>query len=147
MPTAAEKLSDIHRAIAYVKRSRGSIVSKPEILDMIMLNAMLRQEGAPAASRRVARLLRRKHELVQAVWKECISTGDTTIKTTTTRDMSSRTRLPITPRIVDAIQEFVRIRRQSRQRTVAKDVAHFLRSQNMLPFDPESQLSTEAAYT
>ncbi|RHY50895.1 hypothetical protein DYB34_009582, partial [Aphanomyces astaci] len=52
MPTAAEKLSDIHRAIAYVKRSRGSIVSKPEILDMIMLNAMLRQEGIPAASRR-----------------------------------------------------------------------------------------------
>ncbi|ETV74606.1 hypothetical protein H257_10743 [Aphanomyces astaci] len=51
--------------------------------------------------------------------------GDTTIKATTTRDMSSRTRLPTTPEIVDAIQEFVRIRRQSRQRTVANDVAHF----------------------
>ncbi|RHY43047.1 hypothetical protein DYB38_013043, partial [Aphanomyces astaci] len=59
--------------------------------------------------------------------------------------MSTRTRLPMTPTIASIIQEFVRLRRQDRVRTVAKDVALFLRAQRILCFDPESDLSTEAA--
>ncbi|RHZ17320.1 hypothetical protein DYB31_011405 [Aphanomyces astaci] len=59
--------------------------------------------------------------------------------------MSTRTKLPMTPTIVRIIQEFVGLRTQYRVRTVTKDVAHFLRAQRILCFDPESDLSTEAA--
>ncbi|ETV66761.1 hypothetical protein H257_16851 [Aphanomyces astaci] len=105
-----------------------------------MANAVLRQDGTPAASRTAARLLRRKEQPVQQVWKEFIQRGTTTTKPQASRDMSHRTRLPVTS---DLIQEFVRHRRQDRQRTVAKDVAHFLRSENRLDFDPESESSTQ----
>ncbi|ETV66070.1 hypothetical protein H257_17341 [Aphanomyces astaci] len=106
---------------------------------------MLRQDDTPKASRTATRLLRRKPQLVQEVWKIFLETGGTVTKHDPTMDMSTRTMLPTTPTIVSNIQEFVRLCRQARVRTVAKDVAHFLRPQRILFFDPESDLSTEAA--
>ncbi|ETV67594.1 hypothetical protein H257_16193 [Aphanomyces astaci] len=65
MPTEPNQPSDIDRAISFVKRPCSRYVSENEILDMIMVNAMLRHEGTAAASRKAARLLRRKEQLVQ----------------------------------------------------------------------------------
>ncbi|ETV89830.1 hypothetical protein H310_15331, partial [Aphanomyces invadans] len=63
MPTKPTPSTDLDRAIAYVKRQRSRFVTTPEILDMIVLNATLRQDGTPAASRTAAHLLHRKTQL------------------------------------------------------------------------------------
>ncbi|KAF0751590.1 hypothetical protein AaE_006318 [Aphanomyces astaci] len=93
---------------------------------MLMVNAQLRKEGTAAASRTAARYLRRKEQLVQQVWKEFVDKGTTTTKPQASPDMFLRTRLSLTITLAQIIQEFVR------QRTVAKYVAHFLRSQHRL---------------
>ncbi|ETV64682.1 hypothetical protein H257_18460 [Aphanomyces astaci] len=156
MPTETHPASDIDRAIAYVKKARSRYVSKNEILDIIMANAVLRQDGTPAASRTAARLRRRKEQLVQQVWKEFIQRGTTTTKPQASRDMSHRTRLPVTSDLAKIIQEFVRHRRQDRQRTVAKDVVTFcglktawilIRNRNppRKPRKPRTPLDTKGA--
>ncbi|ETV84992.1 hypothetical protein H257_02885 [Aphanomyces astaci] len=137
--------TDTDRAIAYVKKSRPRQITHHDMLDMILVNAMLRQDDTPKASRTAACLLRRKPQLVQEVWKIFLETGGTVTKPDPTMDMSTRTSLPMTPTIVSIIQEFVRLRLQDRVRTVAKDVVHFLRAQRNLCFDPESDISTKAA--
>ncbi|RHY00970.1 hypothetical protein DYB26_006246 [Aphanomyces astaci] len=91
-----------------------------------MVNAQLRKEGTAAASRTAARYLRHKEQLVQQVWKEFVDKGTTTTKPQASPDMFLRTRLSLTITLAQIIQEFVR------QRTVAKCVAHFLRSQHRL---------------
>ncbi|RHY19757.1 hypothetical protein DYB38_011239 [Aphanomyces astaci] len=113
---------------------------------MLMVNAQLRKEGTGAASRIAARYLRHKEQLVQQVWKEFVDKDTTTTKPQASPDVFLRTRLPLTTTLAQIIQEFVRQRRQSRQRTVAKDVASFLWSQYRLDFGPESESSTLAAY-
>ncbi|ETV82023.1 hypothetical protein H257_05548 [Aphanomyces astaci] len=138
--------TDADCAIAYAKKSRPRHVTHHEMLDIILVNAMLRQDDTPRASRTAARLLRRKPQLVQEVWKAfLVETGGTVTKADPTMEMSTGTRLPTTPTIVNTIQDFVRQRRQERIRTVSKDMAQFLQAQPILCFDRESNLSTKAA--
>ncbi|ETV89272.1 hypothetical protein H257_00613 [Aphanomyces astaci] len=96
MPSEPTQPSDVDRAIAFVKRSRSRYVTQNEILDMIIVNVTLRQDNATASTRTTARLLRRNPQLVQQVWKEFVEKGSTTTKPQAPRDMSLRTRLPVT---------------------------------------------------
>ncbi|RHZ31107.1 hypothetical protein DYB31_014395, partial [Aphanomyces astaci] len=147
MPSEPTQPSDVDRAIAFVKRSRSRYVTRNEILDMIIVNATLHQDDATASTRTATLLSRRKPQLVQQVWKEFVEKGSTMTKPQPPpRDMSLRTRLPITSNLATIMQDIVRQWREGRYRTVAKDVAHFLRSQNLLAFDIESQSSMQAAY-
>ncbi|ETV81124.1 hypothetical protein H257_05721 [Aphanomyces astaci] len=72
--------TDADRAMTYVKKSRPRHVTHHEMLDMILVNAMLRQNDTPKASRTAARLLRCKPQLVQEVWKIFLETGGTVTK-------------------------------------------------------------------
>eukprot|EP00171_Calliarthron_tuberculosum_P000839 IDg839t1 len=143
----------------WAKKQRPRSLTREEKIDVVLLQAKLRNEErkarekvgrgrkkrAPQVSSRVAHLLGRKEELVKRAWTEYISERNVTVAAGTGNTVAHTTNIPDSRKLTQELQTFVRERRLQRQRTVAKDVMVFLRSNGYLPYNPVSRTSVASA--
>ena len=144
--------------MAFAKKNRRRVLSSDEQIDILLLQGFLRYEHiknqkkngprrpikAPQVSKRISKILRRKEQLVKETWRECVQNS-----TITTRmvpgNRNAKDGVILDCRcIVLAVQEFIRERRITRTRTVAKDVMDFLVSRSLLHVDCSSEKSMKA---
>lgn len=138
----------IDTMVAWVKKQRGRILTAEEKYDILLLQAKLRlrqkirkQKNGPGRkseaqdiTKEVAELLNRKAALVGEIWREYILQQDVVIAQPRT-GVQRTSRIPHTRKIASMVQEFVRVRRMSHTRTVAKDVLSLLEEKEVVYID------------
>ena len=126
--------------LKFVRKSRPQALTEEERLDILLLQAKLRYEHNEnvekvgkgrrvkngMVTRRVAQLLNRKKDLVAKVWADFVSTGSLRVAPTAANRSKRPSIVPDLRVVANSLQEFFRIRRRTRSRTVAKDVMYHL---------------------
>lgn len=74
-------------------------------------------------------------------WAEYIAERKASVAVTPESTTVHKTNIPDSRKLTRELQEFVRKRRLQRQKTVAKDLAVFLRSNGFLGYSPECSVS------
>jgi len=131
----------IDAAILYAKAHRPRALTTVEKIDILVMQATLRQQGDADVSTTVAKLLRRKKALVQDVWRQFKSTGSVAGALSTGNTATHSGAIPDTPSIATLVQRYVRERRLGSQRTVAKDVLAYLEEAGLVTIDRDSDKS------
>lgn len=130
----------VDELLRFTKQNRSRSVSRVEKLDILLLQAHLRAEqkkkraktGAkdpPKArdvSKEVARILRRKTELVAKVWSTWVSQREVHDAVETGNRFGKKGAIVNTPKVTRALEAFLDERRLKKTSTVAKDVLDFL---------------------
>ena len=143
----------------YVKKRRQPVVSIGEKLDILLLQGKIRYEHSErqkivsagrkvanaAATERVADLLGRKKDLVAEVWRDYVNGKSLSVANVRGNYRLKSTRVPRARAVATMVQHFVRERRQTRQRTVAKDIMDFLDGVGFITVDHESKKDVNAA--
>ena len=130
------------RAIAFVKKSRARTLTDGEKLDILCAQAVMRHAGEKDVRGRLATLFKRSPKVIDQVWSSFVNDQVVPPTATSGNRMPRPTRIPRTRAIASKIQEFVRLRRQRRARTVAKDVLAMLEADQVVDVDH----STRATY-
>ena len=129
-----------NKILSFVKKNRPRSLKAEERLDILFLQGRIRHEHeedkkkhgpgrpvkAPQFSRKVAKSLRRDEELVKSIWSDFIRTEsiDTNVLVAGNRTAKCGV-IPDCRYVTSSLQEFVRERRFTRTRTVAKDILEF----------------------
>ena len=103
-----------------------------------------RQVTAPKISKTIAKMLRRKESLVKNVWTEYIKGKTVTTNIVAGNRNAKDGVIPDCRYVTNALQEFVRERRATRTRTVAKDVLEFFVSNGFITVDRSNNASMKA---
>lgn len=145
--------------VAWAKRQRPRALTREEKIDVVLLQAKLRNEErnerekdgrgrkkrAAKVSSRVAHLLGRKHVLVQQAWAEYVAEKKVSVTLGTGNTVAHAQNIPDTRKLTSELQVFVRERRLHRQRTVAKDVMVFLHKEGYLGYNENDRTSVASA--
>ncbi len=106
-----------------------------------------RKQTAPNISNSIAQMFHRKPNLVKKVWADYVRREAIEVSKPPSNSNPKNYLVKIrdTKLVVSKIQEFVRNRREKRERTVAKDVMEFLRLESFLEYNPEDTKSMTSA--
>ena len=132
--------AELEEVAAYVKKHRSSVLTVDAKLDILLLQAKLRHEhyvkqkllspgrksSRAEATNRVAAYLLRKKEAVGEVWSDYVNGKPLRVANPAGNYRRKSTRVPRVAGVIAMVQRFVRVRRVTRTRTVAKDVMDFL---------------------
>ena len=150
---------EMKQVAAYVKKHRSSVITMDAKLDILLLQAKLRHEhyvkqkllspgrksSKAEATNRVASYLLRKKETVGEVWSDYVNGKVMQVANPAGNYRRKSTRVPRVAGVISMVQRFVRDRRLTRTRTVAKDVMDFLDGCGFITVDRESKTSVESA--
>ncbi|OQR85761.1 hypothetical protein ACHHYP_11431 [Achlya hypogyna] len=126
----------------FVKKARGRTMTEGEKLDILCAQAVMHHAGEKDVRARLATLFKRSPKVIDHVWSSFVNDQVVPPAAASSNRTPSSTRIPRTRAIATKVQEFVRIRRQRRERTVAKDVLAMLEDDNVVAVDH----STRATY-
>ena len=144
--------------VTFAIKNRERALTSAERLDILLLKGFLRHDHmekqkkngpgrpikAPQIRKRISKMLRRKEQLVKEIWAEYVRSSTIT-KKIVPGNRNAKDGVSLDCRYVTlAVQEFVRERRITRTRTVAKDVMDFLASRSLLYVDRSSEKSVKA---
>ena len=151
----------LEEIVAYVKKNRSNVITKDAKLDILMLQAKFRHEHYTKQTRfpsdrnrsrskgestiRVASYLMRKKETVAGVWSDYVNGIPLEWSRPAANYNRKTTRVPTVAGVIARVQRFVRDRRSTRTRTVAKDVMDFLDNCGYITIDRESKKSVDSA--
>ena len=148
-----EELADV---VSYVKTRRSRSLTFGEKLDVLLLQAELRHEvekkdkngrakRVSEVTRLVAKYLHRKSNLVGEIWADYLRGKEIHLAKPGGNYNMKDTRVPRARSVVSLVQKFVRERRLSRTRTVARDVMDFLEECGFISVDRTKPQSLESA--
>ena len=143
----------------FVKKNRGSSITKEEKLDVLLLQASFRHEhfmkqkklspgrrtNKVGATERVAQYLCHGKEQVGKVWSDYVKDRVVQVADPGGNSRRKSTRVPMAHGVIVAVQKFVRERRITRTRTVAKDVMQFLNQKGYITVNDGSRKDEESA--
>ena len=128
----------LEEIVAYVKKNRSNVITKDAKLDILMLQAKFCHEHYTKQTRfpsdrnrsrskgestiRVASYLMRKKETVAGVWSDYVNGIPLEWSRPAANYNRKTTHVPTVAGVIARVQRFVRDRRSTRTRTVAKDV-------------------------
>ena len=133
--------------VSFVKQNRPRALTFEEKLDTLLLQKHLRQKhlehlsknkngykrNAPRYSEQVAEILQRGKNTVAETWADYVKHRRVTVYRAPGNFNRKRTLVPHTRKVLRIIREFLRKRRETRTRTVAKDVLDLLLTNGILP--------------
>ena len=148
----------LDKIVSFAKANRPRALTSFERVDILLLQGYLRHEhekkqtkvgpgrriAAPEVSRTIAKMLRRQEELVKNVWSEYINAGTLSTNIVAGNRNAKCSVIPDCRYVTAAVREFVRERRITRTRTVAKDVLLFLASKDFIAVDRSNNASMKA---
>lgn len=148
----------LDKIVAFAKSNRRRSLCAGERMDILLLHAYLRYEheekkkkmgstrriAAPKVSETIAKIFRRKVCLVKDVWKEYIMNNTVTTKIVAANRNEKQSVVPNCRYVTNVIQEFIRERRETRTRTVAKDVLEYLVARGIMRVDMSNKSSLKA---
>ena len=152
--------NDMEKVISYVKKMRPSVVTFAEKLDILLVNAKLRYNhyleskkkhpgrkcSMAKATIKVAEMLHRQKKLINDVWSGFWNEAKVSKRIAAQGNFTQKQmRIPMTKFVNNAVQEFVRSKREKWDRVVAHHVRDFLKDIGILDFDVASNNSKEAA--
>ncbi|KAF0707795.1 hypothetical protein DYB28_016012 [Aphanomyces astaci] len=128
----------IQRIKDFVKQRRQRSLTYDEKLDILMLQATLRESNCVDVAGLVARMLGRSTNVVKRVLAEFLAKGDVTVAPLPANSTTHRSRVPNTHAVRCLVRTFIRDRCVTRQRTVGKDVLGMLMDANIVLVDERS---------
>jgi hypothetical protein len=131
-------------ALDYVRLERSRNVSREERLLILRLHTNMRAHGATNVTKSIVELTGRCAKVVKEVWSEYCRSGTCTEAAPACNKISHTARVPNNIDAHSLVQEFVRQRRLSRTRTVAKDVMAFLIEEGHLQCDQSREKDVHA---
>ncbi|KAH9112766.1 hypothetical protein LEN26_002882 [Aphanomyces euteiches] len=129
----------------FVQHQRPRSLTKEERLDILRLHAYFRFQGTPDVAGCIANMLGRSEKVVKQVWHEYQTQKTDCPAPPPSNKITHKSRLPMTNAVVALVQAFVRERRRTRTRTVAKDVLALLVEKKHLDVDSNSPSSFASA--
>ncbi|OQR85868.1 hypothetical protein ACHHYP_11247 [Achlya hypogyna] len=126
---------DCVAALCYINQQRPSALTREERLDILRLHVHLRRAKAPRVAETIAAMLGRSDKTDKQVWAEFKATGSVYVAIQPANRGSRPSVVPNTSEVTTAVKEFVRLRRITRTRTVAKDVMAFLDEHGYIAVD------------
>ncbi|RHY24931.1 hypothetical protein DYB25_008208 [Aphanomyces astaci] len=127
----------IARMKKFVKMRRRRSLTYEEKLDILWLQASLREKGCSDVSGVVAGLLGHGARTVKAVMAEFLATGDVSVSLPPSNTTNHQSRVPNTRAVRALVKRFIRDRCVTRTRTVAKDVLALLQDNQSVTVDEE----------
>jgi transposase len=149
----AINFQEYQELLQYVKKERGSLVTREEKLDILMIQGRLRYEHhlrhskschksvKASTTQRVATLLGRRSSFVGAIWSDYLKGAEVTCSTAKGNHSPKKTRIPYAKATINTVQTFVRMRRLTHTRTVARDVMDALCEAGFMTVDRKSQIT------
>jgi transposase len=128
---------ELHEEIvAFAKQTRPRALTPVEKVDILLLNIELRRRfeekkkkigrafrgKAPQYHEEVSQILRRGKRLVSETWKDFMTKKNIELSEAPGNRNSKWTFVPETRKVLRTLQQFMRERREIRERTVAKDI-------------------------
>lgn len=142
MNAVVDKKTD--EALDFVRTERSRNVSREERLLILRLHATMRARGENQVTKSIVNLTGRSGKIVKEVWSEFYRLGRCTEAVQASNMTSHLTRVPDNIDAHSLVQEFVRQRRLTRTRTVAKDVMAFLIEQGHVRCDQSRKKDVHA---
>ncbi|KAF0717122.1 hypothetical protein AaE_010926 [Aphanomyces astaci] len=142
MPGLATELYD--EITAFVDSERTRSLSRDERLLILRMHAHLRHSDAVGVAEHIAQLVGRSLHAVKEVWSEYQRDKTVTAANVAANRSNRNTRIPDTKQILSIIQSFVRERRSTRTRVVAKDVMSLLYEHSIVNYDPQNKKAVNA---
>lgn len=144
---------------AFVKKQRPRSLTYGEKLDILELhrhvrlqhlehlsqNANKKKRKAPAYSAEIAKMLGRSEKTVRRTWTDFVKRKKMTTQAPTGNRNRKVTRFRRSRQTLRTVRAFVRERRETRERTVAKDVVHCLIDNDILCVDVEDTKMMQSA--
>ncbi|RHY40970.1 hypothetical protein DYB38_010797 [Aphanomyces astaci] len=127
----------IARMKKFVKMRRRRSLTYEEKLDILWLQASLREKGCSDVSGVVAGLLGHGARTVKAVMAEFLATGAVSVSLPPSNTTNHQSRVPNTRAVRALVKRFIRDRCVTRTRTVAKDVLALLQDNQSVTVDEE----------
>ncbi|RHZ12624.1 hypothetical protein DYB37_010226 [Aphanomyces astaci] len=127
----------IARMKKFVKMRRRRSLTYDEKLDILWLQASLREKGCSDVSGVVAGLLGHGARTVKAVMADFLATGDVSVSLPPSNTTNHQSRVPNTRAVRALVKRFIRDRCVTRTRTVAKDVLALLQDNQSVTVDEE----------
>ncbi|RHY23918.1 hypothetical protein DYB32_009028 [Aphanomyces invadans] len=129
-------LATIQRIKAYVKLRLRRNLTVDEKLDILWLQATLREVNTANVTDVIPHLLGRGTKTVKCVLAEFLSAGNITVAPPPSNKSNHISRVPDTNAVRKLVQRFIRDRCVTRTRTVAKDVLALLLDHGVVRIDP-----------
>ncbi|OQR88839.1 hypothetical protein ACHHYP_20290 [Achlya hypogyna] len=137
-------MADYDAIMAYVVRQRPRALTVEERLDILYLHAYYRKQGVQAVAQVIASAVGRSVAVVRQVWTQYKSTERVVAAPSPSNSTNHRTRVPDTKLVLAQVQEFLREKRLTRTRVVAKDVMVFLQENGHVQLDMQDDKDTAA---
>ncbi|KAF0710983.1 hypothetical protein As57867_005412, partial [Aphanomyces stellatus] len=117
---------------SFVKSHRQRSLTFGEKLDILWMQATLREAKATQVSAQIAQNLGRSERTVKSVLAEFLATGKVTVCDPSSNTTNHKSRVPDTRAVRALVRRFIRDRSVTRTRTVAKDVLAMLVDEKVL---------------
>ncbi|KAF0693209.1 Aste57867_15803 [Aphanomyces stellatus] len=141
-PVDPRALDDV---VTFVKAQRPRALTKEERLDILMMHARLRQAGEKDICNKIAKLLGRQKNLIQAIWTEYLETRGVRVQTAMGNRTNHRTRFPRTDAVVSLVHDVVRQRGAMGLSTDASDILAYLEQHGAITVDHTSAKAEKAS--
>ncbi|KAG9412161.1 hypothetical protein AC1031_015098 [Aphanomyces cochlioides] len=122
-----------------VAKTRPRALTKEERVDIIRMQVQLRHEQTmkidstgQGVSQRIATMLGRGRDTVEKVWKEYMNQQTIEVRPVPANRTNHPTRICKHPMVIADVQTYVRERRLTRTRTVARDVVDFMQAKGLV---------------
>jgi len=125
--------------MGFVDQSRPRALTEEGRLDILRMHAYYRREGIPQVSAHIAAILGRSIKLVQEVWTKLVATRTVVAAPTPCNQSVHHTRVPETKPVLELVHNFVRSKRITRTRVVAKDIMALLAERGHVQVDMNNE--------